>query len=101
VKLIMLLRLGETVSLTLSTSTYPIYVDEFDSDVTNCTFETDQSLENYLVTWTNEMEHPITSDDSNTDFQGVYPREFDNKTIIWINVTAEGKDKDKCFYGAL
>ena len=83
--------IGQTLSLSLSTDTYPTFVGEFESHLANCTFETNQPLEDYAVTWTDEMEHPITFNESHKDFQGVYPREFENKTIIWINVTAEGK----------
>ena len=51
--------IGQTLSLSLSTDTYPTFVGEFESHLANCTFETDQPLEDYAVTWTDEMEHPF------------------------------------------
>ena len=85
------LFLGQTVDLSLSSTTDPIYVYEFTRDTVNCTLETDLPLENYVFTWTDYDFVPISFNESSVDYQGVYPRKFDNKTTIFLKATGEGK----------
>jgi len=79
------------LSLSTPTNTNPAYIDEFDTGIINCTLKSDEPLEDFVFTWTDYDDIPISFDNSSrADFQGVYPSEFPNKTVIFLSAIGEG-----------